>query len=91
MIRWENRHLLLKLLHSFGFELKEASNGVEAIEVWENWHPHLIWMDMRMPVMNGYEATQQIKATTKGQATAIIALTASSLEEERAVILSSGW
>lgn len=88
--RWENRHLLLKLLHSFGFELKEASNGVEAIEVWENWHPHLIWMDMRMPVMNGYEATQQIKATTKGQATAIIALTASSLEEERAVILSSG-
>lgn len=88
--RWENRHLLLKLLHSFGFELKEASNGVEAIEVWENWHPHLILMDMRMPVMNGYEATQQIKATTKGQATAIIALTASSLEEERAVILSSG-
>lgn len=88
--RWENRHLLLKLLHSFGFELKEASNGVEAIEIWENWHPHLIWMDMRMPVMNGYEATQQIKATTKGQATAIIALTASSLEEERAVILSSG-
>jgi len=88
--RWENRHLLLKLLHSFGFELKEASNGVEAIEVWENWHPHLIWMDMRMPIMNGYEATQQIKATTKGQATAIIALTASSLEEERAVILSSG-
>jgi CheY-like chemotaxis protein len=47
-------------------------------------------MDMRMPMMDGYEATKRIKATTKGQATAIIALTASVLEEERAVILSGG-
>ena len=88
--RWENRQLLLKLLYPFGFELKEASNGMEALEVWEQWQPHLIWMDMRMPVMDGYEATQRIKATTKGQATAVIALTASTLEEERAVILSAG-
>ena len=88
--RWENRQLLLKLLYSFGFELKEASNGMEALKIWEQWQPHLIWMDMRMPVMDGYEATQRIKATTKGQATAVIALTASTLEEERAVILSAG-
>ena len=47
-------------------------------------------MDMRMPVMDGYEATRLIKATIKGQATAVIALTASTLEEERAVILSVG-
>jgi CheY-like chemotaxis protein len=43
-----------------------------------------------MPVMDGYEATKQIKTTTQGQATAIVALTASVLEEERAVILSAG-
>lgn len=43
-----------------------------------------------MPVMDGYTATQNIKARTKGQATAIIALTASVLEEERAVVLSAG-
>jgi len=54
------------------------------------WKPHLILMDMRMPVMDGYEATQRIKATVQGQATAIVALTASALEEERAAILSSG-
>ncbi|MEY2859220.1 MAG: hypothetical protein RLZZ74_3533, partial [Cyanobacteriota bacterium] len=48
------------------------------------------WMDMRMPVMNGYEATQQIKAHLQGQATVIIALTASTLEEEKAVVLSAG-
>ncbi|MEG4342505.1 ATP-binding protein [Microcoleus sp. A003_D6] len=85
-----NRQLLIKILHPLGFELKEATNGQEAIEIWDSWEPHLIWMDMRMPVMDGYEATQYIKGTIKGQATAIIALTASVLEEERAVILSAG-
>ena len=44
---------------------------------------------MRMPVMNGYEATQHIKSHIKGQATAIIALTASILEEERALVLGA--
>ena len=85
-----NRQLLIKLLNPLGFELKEATNGQKAIEIWDSWEPHLIWMDMRMPVMDGYEATQYIKGTIKGQATAIIALTASVLEEERAVILSAG-
>ncbi|MDY6940464.1 MAG: ATP-binding protein [Cyanobacteriota bacterium] len=85
-----NRQLLVKLLNPLGFELREASNGEEAVEVWEEFGPHLIWMDMRMPVMDGYEATQAIKSTTRGQATAIIALTASVLEEERAVVISAG-
>ncbi|MFS8117427.1 MAG: ATP-binding protein [Microcoleus sp.] len=85
-----NRQLLIKLLNPLGFDLKEATNGQEAIDVWDSWAPHLIWMDMRMPVMDGYEATKNIKGTIKGQATAIIALTASVLEEERAVILSAG-
>jgi predicted ATPase/signal transduction histidine kinase/CheY-like chemotaxis protein/tRNA A-37 threonylcarbamoyl transferase component Bud32 len=85
-----NRQLLVKLLNPLGFELAEASNGQEAIEVWDTFEPHLIWMDMRMPVMDGYEATKQIKSTTKGHATAIIALTASVLEEERNLVLSAG-
>ncbi|WP_339375553.1 ATP-binding protein [Pseudanabaena sp. UWO311] len=85
-----NRQLLVRLLAPLGFELKEASNGQEAIVMWEAWQPHLIWMDMRMPVMDGYEATKYIKSTTQGNATAIIALTASVLEQERAIILSAG-
>jgi predicted ATPase/signal transduction histidine kinase/CheY-like chemotaxis protein len=88
--RYDNRQLLIKLLNPFGFELKEASNGKEAVEIWDSFEAHLIWMDMRMPVMDGYEATKQIKSTTKGQATAVIALTASTLEEERAVVTSAG-
>lgn len=85
-----NRQLLIKLLSPLGFEVKEASNGQEAIAIWDEWEPHLIWMDMRMPVMDGYEATKYIKSTTKGNATAIIALTASVLEEEKAIVLSAG-
>jgi PAS domain S-box-containing protein len=88
--RWESRHFLVKLLESIGFQVREAENGAEAIAIWEQWQPQLIWMDMRMPVMDGYEATRQIKAQLKGQATAIIALTASALEEEKAIVLSAG-
>ncbi|NEP10388.1 MAG: response regulator [Symploca sp. SIO2C1] len=57
-----NRQLIVSLLTTIGFEVQEAENGQEAIELWENWQPHLILMDMRMPVMDGYEATKIIKA-----------------------------
>jgi signal transduction histidine kinase/CheY-like chemotaxis protein len=85
-----NRELLRKLLEPIGFNVQEAPNGLEAIEIWEEWQPHLILMDMRMPVMDGYEATRKIKSTTKGQATVIVAVTASALEEDREIILSEG-
>jgi signal transduction histidine kinase/DNA-binding NarL/FixJ family response regulator len=88
--RWANRQLLMQLLAPLGFEVREASNGQEALDIWDAWQPHLIWMDMRMPVMDGYEATRRIKANLRGQATAVVALTASTLEEERAVVLSTG-
>ena len=88
---WENRQLLVKLLQPLGFEVKEAVNGLEALEVLESWKPHLIWMDLRMPVMDGYETTQQIRAKLEGEAMAIIALTAHVFKEERAMILSAGF
>ncbi len=86
----ENRLLMVKLLEPLGFQVREAVNGTEAISLWSTWEPHLIFMDMRMPVMDGYEATRQIKATLKGQTTVIIALTASAFDEDRAKILSAG-
>lgn len=85
-----NRRLLVRLFEPLGFAVREATNGAEAVAIWEEWAPHLIWMDMRMPVMDGYEATRRIKASTRGQATVIVALTASALEEDRSVILSEG-
>ncbi len=88
--RHESRQLLLKLLLSVGFEVEEARNGKEAIGIWEKWHPHLIWMDIRMPIMDGYEATQRIKATPQGKDTMIIALTASAFSEDCEMVLSAG-
>ncbi len=86
----DNRRLLVKVLESVGLEVREATNGEEAISVWDSWEPQLIWMDMAMPVMNGYEATRRIKSTAKGQSTIIVALTASVLEEDRLKVLDSG-
>jgi signal transduction histidine kinase/CheY-like chemotaxis protein len=88
--RPESRLLLVKLLSSLGFQVKEAENGKEAVELWENWQPDLILMDMRMPVMDGYEATRTIKSLSPDSSTRIVALTASAFEEERAAILEVG-
>ncbi len=85
-----NRQLLVKLLEPLGLDLREAGNGQEAVETWREWEPQLIWMDMRMPIMDGYEATKAIKAEPKGQETKIIALTASSYEEEKAGTMTAG-
>jgi signal transduction histidine kinase/CheY-like chemotaxis protein len=85
-----SRLLLNKLLTTIGFEVREAGDGLEAIALWQEWHPHLILMDMRMPIIDGYEATQRIKGEPEGKNTVIIALTASAFEEERVEILSAG-
>lgn len=93
--RWENRQLILRLLVPLGFEVQEAEDGARAIALWQTWHPHLIWMDMRMPGMDGYEATRQIRASEQSaegdrSLVKIIALTASAYEEERSVVLAIG-
>jgi signal transduction histidine kinase/CheY-like chemotaxis protein len=85
-----SRKLLIEILQPW-FEVREAVNGQQAIEIWEEWKPHLIWMDIRMPVMDGLEATRRIKAQAKDHpAPIIVALTASPFEEERETILAEG-
>ncbi len=85
-----NRQIMVQLLEPIGFQVKEAVNGKEAVDIWLRWHPHMIWMDIRMPVMNGYEATEQIKSYPQTSSTPIVALTAGTLEEERSLFQASG-
>ncbi|MBW4517486.1 MAG: GAF domain-containing protein [Timaviella obliquedivisa GSE-PSE-MK23-08B] len=98
-----NRLLLNKLLSSLGFEIQEAENGQAAIDIWKQWQPHLIFMDMYMPIVDGYQATQKIReleekhnthhspgALSFRPPTKIIALTASVFEEQRQESLSAG-
>jgi len=86
----DSRRLLETLLKMIGFEVWTVSNGAEAVSVFEAWHPHLIWMDIRMPVMDGLEATRRIRALPAGKECIIVALTAHSLNQEREHILGAG-
>lgn len=88
--QFENRLLLHKILEPLGFELHDAFNGEEAVMRYETWKPDLIFMDMRMPVMGGLEATRRIRASEDGEKVKIIALTAHALENERVEILEAG-
>jgi signal transduction histidine kinase/CheY-like chemotaxis protein len=86
----QNRLLLHKLLEPLGFDLREAVTGRQAVALAEQWHPHLIWMDICLPDIDGLQATRQIKASEAGAYTKIVALTARALEHERKEILAAG-
>lgn len=86
---WESRHLMVQLLECVGFQVRQAEDGQVAIQQWQTWHPHLIWMDLQMPDVNGYEAVQQIRAAQQEQPI-IIALTANAFQETRAQALQVG-
>ncbi|MEI2581344.1 response regulator [Scytonema sp. PRP1] len=85
----EIRQLMIELLQPVGFDVREANNGQEAIKLSASWRPHLVWMDMRMPLMDGYEATKRIKSAGDC-APVVIALTGSAFEEDRLIALSIG-
>jgi two-component system sensor histidine kinase/response regulator len=85
-----NRGWLTRLLKIIGFSVREAESGAEAVRLWQEWKPDLILMDMRMPVMDGLEATRRIREQPGGSATTIIALTASALNEDRREVLERG-
>lgn len=86
----ETRELVARLLGPLGFTIKEATNGQEAIDIWRQWHPQVIWMDLVMPVLDGIDAARRIKMAPDGPQTVIIALTALSGDEERAKALAAG-
>jgi CheY-like chemotaxis protein len=86
----ESRILLSEMLKAVGFDVLEVRDGREALACFERWKPHLILMDMRMPVMDGYEACRDIKATDEGRRTAIVAVTANAFDDTRQQVFEAG-
>ncbi|MEJ2467056.1 MAG: response regulator [Candidatus Thiodiazotropha sp.] len=86
----ENQLLLEQLLVSVGFRVKIAENGAQGIELFRSWHPHFIWMDRRMPGMDGMEATRRIRELPGGKEVKIVAVTASAFAEQREEMLAVG-
>ncbi|MES2047406.1 MAG: ATP-binding protein [Pseudomonadota bacterium] len=86
----DNRELVRLLLEAVGIQVRTANDGQQAIQLFETWSPHFIWMDMRMPVLDGYHATRQIRALPGGDLVRIVALTASAFEEDRGKISAAG-
>jgi CheY-like chemotaxis protein len=86
----ENWLLLQRMLEGVGFQVRVAENGVAGIELFQAWHPHFIWMDIRMPGMDGLEVTRRIRALDGGCDVKIAALTASALKEERDNVTVAG-
>jgi len=86
----ENQLLLSNLMKNVGIQFRVAENGEQAIQLFQDWQPHLIWMDRRMPVMDGIEATKRIRALPTGKDVKIVAVTASAFTEQRDEILQAG-
>ncbi|GAB3361614.1 MULTISPECIES: ATP-binding protein [Giesbergeria] len=86
----DNQVLLSQLLGSMGFEWRISENGAKGVQMFQEWHPDFIWMDHRMPVMDGVEATRRIRQLPGGKEVKIVAVTASALQEQKAELLAVG-
>lgn len=86
----ENQLLLAQLMQRIGLPIKVAEDGAQGVQLFQSWHPHLIWMDRRMPVLDGMEATKIIRTLPGGQAVKIVAVTASAFKEQREEMLAVG-
>ncbi|MEK7394565.1 MAG: ATP-binding protein, partial [Fibrobacterota bacterium] len=85
-----NRELLRALLEPMGFEVAEAPDGEGAIAGVENWHPHLVLMDMVMPGIGGIEATRRLREVHPAGDLPIVGISASAFREEKEQFLSAG-
>jgi CheY-like chemotaxis protein len=88
--RRENWQLLQRILEAVGFHVRVAQNGADGVEMFRTWRPHFIWMDVRLPVMNGLKAAGCIRALEGGQSVKIAAITASGSIDQRHEVLAAG-
>ncbi len=88
--QYDNQMLLSKLMTDLGLKVKVAENGEECVRLFQEWKPDLIWMDRRMPEMDGLEATRRIRDLPGGKEVKIVAVTASAFKEQQSELLQAG-
>lgn len=86
-----NRELLVAMFSTQPFEILQAENGLEAVHLAKQHLPSLILMDIRMPVMDGFEAIRQLRQFPQTQDIPVIALTASVMQHELSKLEESGF
>jgi two-component system, sensor histidine kinase and response regulator len=86
----EARELLVRLLAPLGFVVKEAADGLAAVNTALAWRPDAVLMDLTMPELDGYEATRRIRADPNCRRCIVLAITAGGGETERAAALAAG-
>ena len=86
----DNRLLLQRLMEHAGFQVRLAGDGMTGVEVFQSWRPDFIWMDLRMPVMDGKDAARRIRMLDGGKEVKIVAVTASAFVSEREEVLAAG-
>jgi CheY-like chemotaxis protein len=86
----ENRLVLQRLMENAGFQVRLAGDGARGVEIFQGWRPRFVWIDLRMPVMDGKEAIQRIRALDGGLEVKIAAVTASAFASQREEVLAAG-
>ena len=86
----DSRRLLTMLLEQTGFIVQAVNDGAQAVAAFQSWQPDFIWLDKRMPAMDGYEVARRIRALPGGESVRIVALTASAFHEDRGAIIAAG-
>ena len=86
----DNRTILRDVLSTVGYELIEALNGEDGVKLAQSERPDLILMDIQLPEMDGYEATQQIKSIAELKTIPIIAVTSYALSGDEAKARAAG-
>ncbi|NCC32300.1 MAG: response regulator, partial [Chloroflexia bacterium] len=84
-----NRRLLVRMLAPLGFQVSEAESGYAALSIWQAWNPHVIFLAMNLPDIDGFAITRQIK-TFPGTNTTMVGLTSSISEEDQHALLAAG-
>jgi len=86
------RNVILLMLRRADFEVDVAEDGIIGVELWENGDYDLVLMDVQMPRMNGFEATNRIREMerARGGHTPIVAVTAYALEKDKKECLAAG-